>query len=57
LDGRRERPSFPFLEEQGALPASEGADHQVNATVTRGVKLSRCAFHFQRFSQRIPDPR
>jgi hypothetical protein len=27
LDARRERPSFPFLEEDGGLPASEGAYH------------------------------
>jgi hypothetical protein len=27
LDVRRERPGFPFLEEDSGLPASEGANH------------------------------
>ena len=52
LDVRRERPGFPVLEEDGGLPASEGADHQVSGIVTRGVKLSRWAF-----TPRVAGPR
>ena len=44
LDVRWERPAFPFVEQEGGLPASEGANHQVNAIVTCGVKLSRWSF-------------
>jgi hypothetical protein len=47
LDVRRGRPGFTFLEEEGGLPASEGADYQVNAIVTRRVKLSRWGFIFR----------
>lgn len=48
LDVRRERPGFPFFEEDGGLPASKGTNHQVSVIVTRGVKLSRWSFMFAR---------
>jgi hypothetical protein len=44
LDVRRERPSFPTLKEDGRLAASEGANHQIAAIITRDVKQSR--WHF-----------
>lgn len=45
LDVRREGPGFPLLKKDGGLPASEGANHQFNPIVTRGVKLSRRGFN------------
>jgi hypothetical protein len=44
LDVRRERPGFPSLEEDGGLPACEGANHQVEMIITCDVKQSR--WHF-----------
>jgi len=36
----RERPGFPFLEEEGCLLASEGTNHSVTAIVTPRVMTS-----------------
>jgi hypothetical protein len=44
LDVRRERPGFPFFEEEGGLPACERTNHRLRALVTRRVKLSRWRF-------------